>query len=494
MSNQLNFLLNQALLYLQGGNLSGAKLLLKQIIRVKPNHSEALRITAVIFAQEGHNHLALEMIQKAILADKRNGIAYSNLGNIQSNLGMLSEAVSSYKLAIKLTPSYAEAYSNLGNAYHEIGENIKAIDFHKKAISIDPNNPEFFYNLGNVLWGMNVLKEARDNYNRSLQLASGYADSLHNLAHLDLAEFNFSDGWARYEARWFAGGQDKSVGINSSKPSWDGLPRDGRLFIWAEQGIGDQILYSSMLKDLEKYPQTKIVSVEKKLIPIFQRSFPDMRIVDKDIEISEGDYDEQIPMGSLGRILRPSIESFKSAKFPYLLTKIPQNNDFSLKNLAEGKIQCGLSWKSGRPKLGAKKSIPLFSLAPLLTIKGINFINLQYGDVGEEVLKLRDSLNLSIQIIEDVNLYEDIDDLACILDACNVVVTTSNSTAHLAGALGKETLLLLPMGSSRFWYWHDIGNISLWYPSIRIFKQEEQGDWSKPIQTVKTYLESRFEC
>lgn len=492
MSNQLNFLLNQALIFIQSGNCSGAQLLLKQIIKASPNHSEALRLSAVISAQEGNDDLALEMIKKAILADKRNGIAYSNRGNIQLSLGMLSEAISSYEIAIKLSPSYAEAYSNLGNAYQELGENIKAIDLYKRAISIDSNNPEFFCNLGNAYWKLDLLIDARKNYERSIELASGHANSLHNLAHLDLREFNFSEGWGRYEARWFASDQDKPKEINSSKPRWDGLPRNGRLFIWAEQGIGDQILYSSMLKDLERYPQTKIVSVDKKLMPIFQRSFPAIRIVDKDIEIPEEDYDEQIPMGSLGRILRSSAESFVGAKFPYLLPKLPQTYDLGLNKSAEGDIQCGISWKSSRAKLGVNKSIPILSLAPLLSIKGINFINLQYGDVGDEISIAGDDLGVHIQIIEDINLYDDIDGLISILEACNIVVTTSNSTAHLAGALGKETLLLLPCGNSRFWYWHDIDNVSLWYPSIRIFKQEERGNWLKPIQAVKAYLEDRF--
>lgn len=493
MSNQLNFLLNQALLYIQSGNFSGANLLLKQIIKIRPNHSEALRLTAVISAQEGHNDTALEIIEKAILADKRNGIAYSNRGIFQFSLGMLSEAISSYEMAIKLTPSYAEAYSNLGNAYQELGENTKAIDLYERAISIDPKNPEFFCNLGNAYWKLDRLEDARRSYERSIELVPGHANSLHNLAHLDLREFNFSEGWARYETRWFVSDQDRPIAINSTRPRWDGLPRDSRLFIWAEQGIGDQILYSSMLKDLDRYPQTKIVSVDKKLMPIFQRSFPGMQIVDKDIGVPEVDYDEQISMGSLGRILRSSIESFKDVQFPYLLSKLPQPDDRRLNRSTEDSIYCGLSWKSTRAKFGINKSISILSLAPLLNIKGINFVNLQYGDVEDDIFIAGDKLGSYIQIIDDLNLYDDIDGLICILEACNIVVTTSNSTAHLAGALGKETLLLLPYGNSRFWYWHDIDNISLWYPSIRVFKQEDEGDWVKPIQAVKTYLENRFE-
>lgn len=492
MSNQLNFLLNQALLYIKSRNFDAAKLVLKQIIKVRPNHSEALRLSAVISAQEGHNEVALEIIQNAIHADKKNGIAYSNRGNIQLSLGMLPEAILSYEAAIKLSPSYAEAYNNLGSAYQELDENTKAIDFYKKAISIDQTNPEYFCNLGNVYSKLDQLCDARINYEKSINLAPCHADSLHNLAHLDLREFNFSRGWARYEARWFASHQDRPVRINSSRPSWDGLPKDGRLFIWAEQGIGDQILYSSMLKDLGQYPQAKILSVDKKLMPIFQRSFPDMKIVDKDFEVPEEDYDEQISLASLGRLFRSSLDSFRGAKSPYLIPRTPQTYGLGLNKSSVRNIQCGLSWKSNRPKLGANKSIPIKLLAPLLSIGSINFVNLQYGDIAEEISTLDNEFGAHIQIVEGINLYDDLDGLMDVLEGCNIVVTTSNSTAHLAGAMGKETLLFLPCGNSRFWYWHDINNISLWYPSIRVFKQEKHGDWGKPIGAAKIYLESRF--
>lgn len=491
MSSQLNFLLQQAFYYFRDGNLGGAELLLKQIIKAKPNHSEALRLLSIIYSEKGEAETALEVIEKSILADKRNGIAYSNRGNIQLNLGMVMEAVASYEKSIQLAPGYSEAYSNLGNAYQHLGENIRAVNLYKKAISIDPNNPEFFCNLGNAYWKLDQHQDARKSYEMSINLAPDHANSLHNLAHLDLREFNFFEGWARYEARWFIG-ENRPIAINSSRPRWDGLPREGCLFIWAEQGIGDQILYSSMLKDLEGYPQAKIISVDKKLMSVFQRSFPGMKIVDKDSEIPEADYDEQIPMGSLGRLLRPSLDSFKGAKSPYLIPRVPQTHDLSLNKSTGANLLCGLSWKSARAKLGVNKSIPIESLAPLLSIEGINFVNLQYGNIAKEISMVENDIGSHIQIIEGIDIYDDIDGLMDLLGACNIVITTSNSTAHLAGAMGKETLLFLPCGNSRFWYWHDINNISLWYPSIRVFKQEKHGDWVKPIGAAKIYLESRF--
>jgi Flp pilus assembly protein TadD len=491
MSNQLNFLLNQALLYINSSNFSGAELLLKQIIKVKPNHSEALRLSAVISAQEGHKDLALETIEKAILADKRNGIAYSNRGNIQLSLGMLSEAISSYEVAIKLTPSYAEAYSNLGNAYQELGESIKAIDLYKKAISIDQNNPEFFCNLGNALWRIDQLHEAKNNYETALSLTPDHTSSQLNLAHLNLLDLNFRDGWRLYEARWQSLSEDRPIPLKTSKPFWDGKPKDGFLLIWGEQGIGDQILYASMLTNFQEYPQTKIISVDKKLIPIFERSFPNFNVIDKNLLISEDTYDEWLPMGSLGRFFRNEIADFRNIKFPYLrINKRFQNGHDEIKK-HKNSVICGVSWKGNHSKFNSRKSMELHALTPILTLKNVDFISLQNGDISEEVALVEQKCGTVIKEINGIDIFDDIDALSTIIELCDLVITTSNSVAHLAGALGKETLLLLSCGNSRFWYWQDVAGCSLWYPSVKIFKQSSPGDWIMPIQQVKTYLENR---
>lgn len=491
MSNQINFLLDRALNYLRVGNLSGAELLLKQIIKVKPNNPEALRLYSVIYVQKGENKLALEIIQKAIAADRRNGIAYSNQGNIQLNLGLTLEAVASYEKSIQLAPNYAEAYSNLGNAFQELGEPTKAIECYKKAVSIDGSNPEFYCNLGNAYWKLDVIKDARKCYESTISLTPGHVNAVHNLAHLDLREFNFMEGWPRYEYRWHIT-EDKPIALNTSKPRWDGLPRNNRLFIWAEQGIGDQILHGSMLRDLEKYPQTKIISVDKKLVSIFQRLFPSFQVVDKGEEFPDELYDEQIPIGSLGQFLRPNIQSFNLPNSGYFPSLDKSPLDSQLAKYFGGSINCGISWKSNRAKLGQNKSISLDELVPILKMSSLNFINLQYGDVKSEIMTANAQLGASIQVVEEVDLYEDIMGLQSIIEACDIVVTTSNTTAHLAGMSSKETLLFLPMGNSRFWYWHDVDGVSLWYPSIRVFKQEKQGDWSQPIEAAKACLESRF--
>ena len=117
---------------------------------------------------------------------------------------------------------------------------------------------------------------------------------------------------------------------------------------------------------------------------------------------------------------------------------------------------------------------------------------MQYGDTKNEVDLIKNKLGVHLANVPNVDLFNDMDSLLAVISACDIVVTISNSIAHFSGAAGKETLLLLPYSAGKFWYWQDIEGISLWYPSVRIFRQRDQGDWSQPINEIKQYLEGRF--
>ena len=121
----------------------------------------------------------------------------------------------------------------------------------------------------------------------------------------------------------------------------------------------------------------------------------------------------------------------------------------------------------------------------------MQFVNLQYGDTAEEIAVLSEKHQQSLYSVPEIDIFNDIDGVLSIISACDLIITTSNSTAHLAGALGKETLLLTPYSVGKFWYWHDIDGVSLWYPSVRVFPQTTQGEWADPINAIKTYLEKR---
>ncbi len=492
MSNQLTFLLNQAMLYIQNGNLDGSELLLKQVVKRDPNNFEGLRLFSVVHAQKGSYDEALELIDRALKINHRQAVGHSTRGNILGCLGLHQQAIEAYKKAIQISPSYAEAHNNLGNAYQDIGEFQLALGCYQKADHFGPGNPDFLCNHGNALWKLNSIDEAFALFEKALNLYPQHIESRFNAAHINLTRFNFKDGWSGYEWRWLRG-DDSPIKINSSKPIWDGMPKNNRLFIWGEQGIGDQILFGTMLKDLEKYPQTKIISVDKKLQKIFERAFPNYKVIDTETTLDQDSYDEHLPMGSLGQFLRSNLNDFEGKSPSYLKADESLVRGYKPQIQNVSKFNCGISWQSARAKLGDAKSIPLLELISALPVaENFTVLNLQYGETKAQINEAHLKSGIKIAELDGTNLFDDIDSLLSLIDLCDLVITSSNSTAHIAGALGKETLLIAPMGSAKFWYWQDVDGVSVWYPSVRVFKQKSLGSWIEPIQEVRKYLENRF--
>lgn len=487
MSPQIDFLLSQAVQYIKNGNLDSAELLLRQVLKIASKNHDALRFLSVVASHKNDHSLALDLINKAIASNPKNGIAYSNKGNILLALGRPLEAIEEHRKAIQILPNYSEAYSNLGNVFQELGDFQQAISLYHKALEIEPNNPEFICNIGNAFWGSNLFEDAARAYINVLQICPTDPAAHFYLAQLYLFLGNFRDGWFHYESRWLVKECQSEV-LKTSKPAWNGEAFNGCLYIWAEQGIGDQILHASMLKNLSSFPQKKIISVDKKLLRLFQRSFPDLHFIDKNSSLPESEYDQQIPLASLGQFLRKDLTCFRGNSAPYLKSHSLLNVELN----SGKKVVCGIAWSSTNAFVGKHKSMELMDLSNILQLRDVEFVSLQYGDTKQEIDLVGKALHVEIRSVEGVDLYNDIDSMLAVIDACDIVITTSNSTAHLSGALGKETILLLPFSVGKFWYWHELNEASLWYPSVKVFKQLKQGDWSDPVIRARNYLEKRF--
>jgi len=404
-----------------------------------------------------------------------------------------SIAINDYIEAINYKPDYFEAFCNLSNTLIKMRELEKALDACNKCLKINDNYLQGYLQKALILKLLNQPDLALEVYNQAISIQPNYAEAINNRGHLYLNQQNFKQGWQDYEARFLTAAYDSKV-LESSKPLWNGnYYLNGPLYIWGEQGIGDQILHGSILPDISKLFRSNIVSVEKKLIPLFTRSLPEISFVEISRHLSEEQYVAHLPIASLGQYFRKSVDDFKEQK-PYLVDNFSLTKEIKSSPLFLNRKTCGISWNSINQRVGEDKSISLESMLPILQLLKIHFINLQYGNVSTEIVKLEEQSKIKVDQVQGIDLYEDIDGLASVIQACDIIVTCSNSTAHLAGALGKETLLLLPKNQGKFWYWHtrEDGR-SLWYPSIKIYKQEDQGDWSKPVEEVKRYLEKRFE-
>jgi hypothetical protein len=164
--------------------------------------------------------------------------------------------------------------------------------------------------------------------------------------------------------------------------------------------------------------------------------------------------------------------------------------EFSKKNSKQ--FICGIAWKSNNEEIGSDKSLSLKQLLPILKLSDIDFIELQYGDTEEEKMSLYDEYGIEIKTIDEIDNFNDIDGLSSLIDACDFVITSSNVTVHLSGALGKNTYLLAPYSVGKIWYWHENRNKSLWYPSVNIYRQESNKSWNLPIENIISDLKDHY--
>ncbi|NBR15775.1 MAG: hypothetical protein EBU01_14540, partial [Crocinitomicaceae bacterium] len=195
-------------------------------------------------------------------------------------------------------------------------------------------------------------------------------------------------------------------------------------------------------------------------------------------------------IASLGKIFRNSIDSFPSTK-KYLIDGVAKTKKIKNQLNKSKKLKCGISWKSSNPYVGDEKSIPLEIFLSIFDGVEIELINLQH-DINDDEKEFFRKKNVSL-IVLNVDLYNDLDETLSLIEACDLVISSSNTIAHMAGSIGKLGAVIIPFASGRFWYWHEIKNTSLWYPSISVFKQNDQGDWSFPIQRANEFLRANFE-
>ena len=457
-------------------------------IKQKPNDIWAILNRGNSQAHLKNFDLALLDFNKVINLNQNLFSGFLNKANVLREMEKFNESLESYEKTLQLNSYCPEAWSNRGIVLHDLERFEEALASTERAIELKPEYAEAWSNRGSALCGLERFEEAIAHFDQALRLNPDLSDSALNKSILLFLREDYKNAFDLYEARWKSTGFG-SPPLQSIKPRWTGERNVGRLLIWAEQGIGDQILYGSMLNELRNFPQKKIISVTKKLIPLFQRSFPDYQIVDKKEVLSDELYDEHVPIGSIGKFLREDVDSFKKATYPYLVNNLSQTQQIKLLPQFKGKKVCGIAWRSSNKKVGRDKSISLIDLLPILSNYDMQYVNLQYGDTTEDVENLKKIYQPALYAVPEIDTFDDIDGVVSIMSACDLIITTSNTTAHLAGALNKETLLLIPRNIGKFWYWQGIEGVSLWYPSIRIFQQQKQGDWAAPINEIRTHLD-----
>jgi len=310
------------------------------------------------------------------------------------------------------------------------------------------------------------VPEAILDYEYILTKNPSMEDIKYNLGLTLLMNSDYKKGWNLYESRWFL---EEFIGrkLNSDKPIWN-RQKDAHLLVWPEQGLGDEIMFSSILPDVLKEVSSITVMIDSRLIDLFKRSFDKkINFIDSNVNINTLNYNYHIPIGSLAKLYRTSEVLFQNGKKQFLEVDLFKlNNINKLINVEENKILIGVGWKSGNPKSGLKRSIDLTDIIKKFDRENVEFINLQYGDVDLEIEQAFEKTGVRVINYKSINNKENIDGLATLIMCCDEVISIDNSTVHLSGALGKTTTVLLPKISE--WRWQLTRLDTPWYPSVTL--------------------------
>lgn len=471
------------------GHLQEALASVDRALVLNPGVAQAHRIRGVVLMGLAKYTQALESFDRALAINPKLVEAVNDRGNALRLLGRLDEAVAAQEEGVRLAPNASGAYANRAVALMDVGRPAEGLADIQRALELSPDNAEFWNLRGNALQALNRHAEAIAAYEHSLKLAPDYAQPEFNISMCQLVRGDFFNGWKGYEARWRTG---QRLGfIKFHKPMWQGEQVEGRILAWGEQGIGDQIFHLGMLESLRKKAPNLLLAVAPRLMPLAERSFPGVKFVPL-ARAQRERCEVQVPLGSIGRHVRRSWYEFPRDRKAYLFADEAKVQQLRARLGGGRQPVIGLSWLSRAERFGELKSLSLRALEPLLTRPGLRFVDIQYGNTDEERNAVCKALGISIDRLPDVDPYGDMDGLAALLRACDLVVSTSNTTAHLAGALGVPTLLMLPFASGRHWYWHELRSDSPWYPSMTLFRQRAVGDWSDIAAAVTAEVAARF--
>lgn len=502
---------------------------LKRSLEIEPNHPEALNNLGLTLRGMRKYEEAVTCYQRALALKPDYADALNNLGNALELLGQLDEAETHLRRTIELNPNFANAHYNLGMvlkakdrfeeatqyflrgielkpdlaiAYDDLGSIYKiwgrfeaALACFDHALTLTPNSYSAINNRGTVLEELGRFDEALAAYQRAEVLNPDRTGARWNQAHLFLRQGILDRGWKAHELRLAKGESQQSLD-RFPFPVWDGSSlKEKKILIYAEQGLGDEILFASCFPDAIAQAGHCVIECAPRLASLFARSFPDATIqgaVRDDISwlTSAPEIDVQIAAGSLPRFLRPTLESFPDK--PGYLVADPQRIEHWRSRLAllGPGLKVGICWRSGLTK-GERHRLysELTQWGEIFKIPGIHFINLQYDECAAELREAEDKFGVTITSFPDIDLRNEIDESAALIAGMDLVISAATAVCEIAGALGVESYRIDP--DVKQWTTLGCSDKMPWHPNIRLFSQPSHGDWDTPLALIGKTLKNK---
>ena len=457
-----------------------------------PNNASLRVLMATSHKNLGKNDAALDCLHTALDIDPQFVPALNNLSGHLNDLGQWKEAEKYTLRSLQIEPSSAIMLTLMGRIRQMRGDLMGAEKYYSDAIQTDPSYAEAHNNLGNVLNYMDRPEAASQSFTTAIKLKPESEGIRLNRAIAEMTQGNLYPACRDYLHR-FNFSEERNVRRPWSFPEWSMEPLAGkRLLLWADQGIGDEILFARYAPMIFANCSYGALECSPRLSKLFQRSFPNTGVFAQttppEPSLKDGSFDFHSAIVDVCCARFRSVDTIPEVE-PLKPDPIIMNN-LRKKYLAlsDGQPLIGISWRSGGSHTSHFKSTPLSNWEELLSHRGCAFVNLQYGDVSKEVEELNDRIDNRIISDREINPSQDLDSFAAQVAAMDLVITISNATAHFAGALGKPVWNMVPTGPGRLWYWFNQGSTSPWYKSMTLYRHRHNEGWQGVIRQIRERL------
>lgn len=490
--------------------------LLKKALQLDPSHPTTHNNLGNAFKEQGDLNAAIASYNKAIklkpnfpnahfnlsIALKEKGDfpnAHLNHGIALTEKGDINAAIASYNKALELKPNFPEAHKRLGLALKDQGEFDAAITSFNKAIRLKPDSPELHNNLGNTYREQGNLIDALSSYSKAIKLKPDFPDPHLSTSLVTLLRGDYKNGWEKYEWRIHKDISNRESIKPHALPKcdqWDGsqIAEKSKLLLVSEQGLGDTLQFMRYATGLRHQGISVSLCAPTKLHSLIQASGidPSPLTPEQANNISDGQW---IPLLSVPKHLQVSPQN-PITNEPYIKATDELNAKWRNTLQSAHKPIIGINWRGNREDVGKQnRNIPTQAFRKMIKASAGSFLCLQRGAQHSEI----EQLALSPETIKtqhealriaDSDISEDFLEYAAIISNCDLVITTGTTVAHISAGLGIPTWVLLPKIPD--WRWGLEGDTTFWYPSMRLFRQRERGNWDEVIERVTTALQDHF--
>lgn len=429
---------------------------------------------------------ALASYDRAIAADGKFALAHAARAGALQQLGRLPEALESYDRAIETNPNDAAPYDGRGVLLQKMARFDLALASFNQAVTVNPNFAQAYFNRGAVLEKLGDLPGAVASYNLAIANRRGFAEAHFNLSLASLKVGDFVTGWAHYESRWrTANGPILLIERNFSQPLWLGEASIAgkTILLHGEQGLGDSLQFCRFSTSVSELGARVILEVPRSLLSLCATVRGVAQVIPHADPLP--DFDIQCPLMSLPLALKTTLETVP-AKTPYINSDPRKRAAWQERLGAKTKPRIGVTWsgsRAGRPD--DERCYPLAQLMPHLE-RDFHYFSLQTEISAADQQTLRENPEIR-QLPPEL---QDFNGTAALCDHLDLVISIDTSVAHLNGALGNKTWVLLPFDSD--WRWLIGRENSPWYPTVRLFRQKSRGDWNEVFERVAAELRREF--